>query len=101
MVGNSTLMMGMLRPEGGRMKKETKEMFKELGYYSSLGISVAAGHFHRTFHRAFFRRLAGHQAIVYVYLPGIRNCGRIPEPVSCDAKKQKAVGAVCRFRNDC
>ena len=30
-----------MRPNDGCMKKETRQMFKELGYYSSLGLSVA------------------------------------------------------------
>ena len=41
MVGNFSLWFSIFRPEGGFMKKETREIFRELAYYSSLGFSVA------------------------------------------------------------
>jgi ATP synthase protein I len=41
-VGNfSSTALKHLRRRGRKMKKETIEMYKELAYYSSLGISVA------------------------------------------------------------
>jgi ATP synthase protein I len=41
------------------MKKETKEMFKELGYYSSLGFSVALSIFIGLFGGLFLDRWLG------------------------------------------
>ena len=49
------------------MKKETRQMLRELAFYSSLGFSVAPVHFYRCIHRDSAGQVAWDISMVHVY----------------------------------